>query len=250
MALFKMYLKGYTTSKCTVPGCERLCAPDHRNGLCKWHILNTILQGAPRAVSIATTQRKPYTAAALALLHKKLKARDPVLFATLEELRVFLKCQCERLPLTGWPSYKPVRKAHAMLWNIQRRYEEHAALVIMATIAGVMFCVKHEPGVLKENITYTSFQIMRALSSLMMSDGQQMVLPRKGGPGVWRPYKPKPSGRLLVGHLERLVIQPARRLLTDLGPQFEADLLRRILTHSPARAIRLPQPSTKKESQP
>jgi len=248
MLPLRMLPNSNTTIPCTIKDCPHHQVVGSSDGLCRGHNMQVLRQGAPRAVPISSPQRKPYTAAALALLHKRVKARDPIVHEALEPLRVFLKCQVERLPLTGWPSYKPVRKAHAMLWNIQCRYGEHSALVIMATIAGVMFCVRHEPGVLKDNSQYESFQIMRALSSLLMSDGSQMVLPRKGGPGVWRPYKPKPSGRLLVGHLERLAIQPARRLLTDLGTEFEADVLRRILTHNPARAVRIYKP-TKKESQ-
>jgi len=148
-----------------------------------------------------------------------------------------LRNRIERgLKLNGWRSYKPARKTQAILWNIYKRFGEHAALVLTATSLGVLLCIKYEPGVL-QHPTYGKYQQMRTVASLMKRE----TIADQGTGFVWSSARPRSTGKNVVLHLHRWLVNDCIAYLKDAGQEFERQVLTYIVTHHPQRAIRLPR---------
>ena len=129
------------------------------------------------------------------------------------------------MSLHDYARAKPIRKAHAILHAIHKRYEDHAAKVIIATVVGTLLALKLEPDLPERGEVYGSFQILRALSALLRPE----II--KSGRLVLRRSRPYPAGGLVTGHLEHLVGSPIRYFLREVGQDFEREVLAHMLAH-------------------
>lgn len=231
---------------CTIPGCDRPRLTQHPH--CRVHGLrlarygtagkstaNGNSQGKP-TVTLSGTQRRPYIFSTLAILRKRIKAKDAHLIQLLHELTGLFKCRIERLRLHDWISYKPQQKAHAILWNIWNRWphDQDAALFVVGTVIGTLYALKLYPG-LEKGHTFTTFQLMRAISSLMRPDviHSPAIENGRGGMVTPKPVKarPRPTGRYVVGHLIHLIVSPIQFYVQEAGKDFEFAVLKHLLEH-------------------
>lgn len=219
---------------CQVTGCTKSQHSQH--AYCADHLQRQAKNGTPNGIALSISQRRSYISACLAVLHRLYKHKHPPTRLHLDAITSTLRNRIEReLPLRSWRSYRPTRKAQAMLTNIHKRFGDHASLVLTATSLGVAMSLKYEPGVSQDG-TYGQYQQMRALSSLMK---RETITAHNGV--VLSSVRPVPTGKNVVFHLHRLLVHECLAYLKDAGQEFERQVLTYIVNHHPQRAIRLPR---------
>lgn len=205
-----------------------------------------------KGCALTVKQRTPYLFSTLSVLRRRIAGRtypaprpkDAALIQLICDINALLKWRIEHLPLNGWKSYKPLKKCYALLTAIHRRFpkDDHAALVIIATVIGTALALKIEPGV-EQGDTYRAFQQMVALGSIMRPE----VIKAHNGL-ILSKARPRPTGRYLVGYLHHLIVTPIMYYATkEAGPELEQAILRHMLRYpsKKQRAIRF-IPSTRK----
>ena len=229
---------------CEVRGCPKPRYHAYRH--CQHHHDSIVKKGTEHGSALTSRQRLPYIFSALAILKQRLLGRGrplghrcPDAHSVVNDLHVLLKCRIQPASLHDFAKVKPLKKAHSILGAIFKRYpiEQDAAKVIIATVLGTLLCLKLEPGV-ERGETYQSFQILRALSSIIRPEIIQ------SGRLILKRARPRPTGRYVTGHLHHLVVTPILYFMREAGPALEQEILQHMLRYpsKKQRAIRIPQP--------